>query len=307
MVGGRDMGTELGNESSGGGAAGLQDRWENFGAAVWSARQRQGLVISLLADITLTTPELLQQLEAGERDPGRRVAQDLDRALCAGGDLWNAWAAAHVADLFSFHTGARTGSTAHTGLPPTITDVLPETYQVRSYAPLVLPGPYLTDTYTAALQRAEHPMSAPALDNDRPHLPRLTTADGAPASHCLVVDEAALTRHLAPAETIRAQLLHLHHLGQAERITVHLVPADTGPHPGLGGAFWTLCLSPAHTLVYLPHPCGPGHLIADPVTVKAYTDLFATLQGASLPAEDSLHRLTTLAAGFSARRTLTTG
>lgn len=261
--------------------------WESYGGGVWAARKERGLSHSFLADLVLTTPELLQELESGGCDPGLRIARDLDRALNAGGELWNAWAAAHLADLF--HTDARTGR------PPTITDALPETYQVRSYAPLVLPDPYLTDTYTAALQRAEHPMSSPALDNDRSHLPRLTTADCESASHCLVVDEAALTRHLAPAETIRDQLLHLHHLAQAERITVHLVPADTGPHPGLGGAFWTLCLSPAHTLVYLPHPCGPGHLIADPVAVKAYTDLFATLQGAALPAEDSLHRIAELA------------
>ena len=257
--------------------------WESYGGVVWAARKERGLSLPFLADLALTTPELLQGVESGGCDPGSRVARKLDRALNTGGELWNAWALAHLAELF------------HSGRPPTITDVLPEVFQVRAYAPLVLPDPYLTDSYAAVLQRLEQPMSSPILDDDHPHPGRLLpTSRGAP-SHCLVVDEAALTRCIAPAETLRAQLLHLHHLAQQDHITVHLIPADTGPHPGLRGAFWTLCYSPAHTLAYTPHPCGTGHFHHESATVKAYTDLFATLQGVALPAEESLHRIAELA------------
>src|SRR5699024_3889542 len=119
--------------------------WEGLGASVWVARRRQRLSLPLLADITVTTVELLEQVEAGKCDPGRRVAQDLDRALGGGGEIWNAWACAHLASLFQH------GPSGPPGRPPTITDALPEAYQVRAYAPLVLPGPYLTDAYAAAL------------------------------------------------------------------------------------------------------------------------------------------------------------
>ena len=51
------------------------------------------------------------------------MARKLDRALNTGGELWNAWALAHLAELF------------HSGRPPTITDVPPEVFQVRAYAP----------------------------------------------------------------------------------------------------------------------------------------------------------------------------
>lgn len=85
----------------------------------------------------------------------------------------------------------------------------------------------------------------------------------------------------------RAQLTHLHHLAQADGISVHLLPDGTGFHPGLGGAFWTLSFSPSHTLVYIPHPRGPGQVISEVSQVKSYTDLFATLQGAALPVEES--------------------
>ncbi|MEU3307451.1 DUF5753 domain-containing protein [Nocardiopsis sp. NPDC006832] len=257
---------------------------------MWSTRKERGLSLPLVADLVLTTPELLQELESGGCDPGLRIARDLDRALNAGGELWNSWASAHLAALF------------HSDRPPTITDALSEAFQVRAYAPLVLPDPYLTDSYAAALHRLEAPMNlplstnAPVEETGRLHPTTATTP------HCLVVDEIALTRYLAPAEVLRAQLLHLHHLAQQDR-----VPATTGPHPGLRGAFWTLCYSPARTLVYTPHPCGTGHFHRESATVKAHTDLFATLQGVALPAEDSLHRIAELAARLtpSPRQALT--
>lgn len=263
--------------------------WESYGGGVWSTRKKRGLSLPFLADLTLTTPDVLQELESGGCDPGLRVARDLDRALNGGGELWNSWASAHLATLF------------HSDRPPTITDVLGEVFQVRAYAPLVLPDPYLTDSYAAALHRLEAPMNLPLATDARPQTLGRLHPTAATTSHCLVVDETALTRHLAPAETLRAQLLHLHHLAQRDHVTVHLIPADTGPHPGLRGAFWTLCYSPAHSLVYTPHPCGTGHFHREPATVKAHTDLFATLQGAALPAEDSLHRVVELAARLTTR------
>ncbi|WP_239642986.1 DUF5753 domain-containing protein [Nocardiopsis alkaliphila] len=258
--------------------------WESYGGGVWSTRKERGLSLSLLADLALTTPELLQEVESGGCDPGLRVARDLDRALNAGGELWNAWASAHLAALFRSER------------PPTLTGALAEAFQVRAYAPLVLPDPYLTDSYAAALHRLEAPMNLPLSTDARPQALGRFHPTAATTSHCLVVDETALTRYLAPAEILRAQLLHLHHLAQQDHVTVHLIPATTGPHPGLRGAFWTLCYSPARTIVYTPHPCGTGHFHRESATVKAHTDLYSTLQGVALPAEDSLHRIAELAA-----------
>lgn len=256
--------------------------WEGFGARVWSARRELSLSTDYLAAQVYVTSEMLQQIESGALDPGRRVAQDLDRELRLAGQLWDAWAAAHLATLLQGRV--------------TITDVLPEVLQVRAYAPLVLPDLYLTDSYAAALHRAERPMESALLDEDRPHVGRLLATSGAAPHHCLVIDETALTRTLADADTTRAQLLHLHRLAQSDRVTVHLIPTGTPYHPGLRGAFWALVFSPAHTLVYSPHARGPGHLISESIHVKSYTDLFATLQGVALSADDSLHRITEIAA-----------
>ncbi|MGW8439238.1 Scr1 family TA system antitoxin-like transcriptional regulator [Nocardiopsis sp. NPDC055879] len=256
---------------------------------MWSTRKERGLSRLFLADLALTTPDVLQKLESGGCDPGLRIARDLDRALNAGGELWNSWASAHLAALF------------HSDRPPTITDALREAFQIRAYAPLVLPDPYLIGPYAAALHRLEAPMNLPLSTDVHVEAAGRLHPTTSTTSHCLVVDETALARHLAPAEVLRAQLLHLHHLAQHDRITVHLIPATTGPHPGLRGAFWTLCYSPARSLVYTPHPCGTGHFHHESATVKAHTDLFATLQGVALPAEDSLHRIAELAARLTTR------
>ncbi|GHC83904.1 hypothetical protein GCM10007079_25400 [Nocardiopsis terrae] len=256
--------------------------WEGFGARVWAARRSLSLSLDYLAAQVYVTTGMLQEVESGALDPGRRVTQDLDRELRLAGQLWDAWAAAHLATLLQ--GGA------------TVTDALPEVLQVRAYAPLVLPDPYLTDAYATALHRAERPMACASLDEDRPHVGRLLPTSGSAPYHCLVIDEGALTRTLAGPDATRAQLLHLHRLAQSDRITVHVIPTGTPYHPGLRGAFWTLNYSPAHTLVYTPQPCGPGHLTSEATHVKTYADLFATLQGVALSAEDSLHRITEIAA-----------
>ncbi|MBB5490825.1 helix-turn-helix domain-containing protein [Nocardiopsis metallicus] len=263
-------------------SGGTLDHWEGFGARVWAARREHDFSLDYLAAQVYVTSEMLQEIETGALDPGRRVAQDLDRNLYLDGELWDAWGSAHLATLFQDRV--------------TITDVLPEAFQVRAYAPLVLPEPYLTDAYATALHRAERPMESLLLDDDRPHVGRLLPTSGAAPHHCLVIDETALTRTLADADTTRAQLLHLHRLAQSDRITVHIIPTGTPYHPGLRGAFWTLSFSPAHTLVYSPHARGPGHVISEPALVKGYTDLYATLQGVALSADDSLHRVTEIAA-----------
>ena len=99
-------------------------------------------------------------------------------------------------------------------------------------------------------------MSSPILDDDHPHPGRLLpTSRGAPLTAWS--STKPLTRCIAPAETLRAQLLHLHHLAQQDHITVHLIPADTGPHPGCA-AHSDPVLLPAHTPAYTPHPAAPA-------------------------------------------------
>ncbi|WP_255430039.1 Scr1 family TA system antitoxin-like transcriptional regulator [Streptomonospora sp. PA3] len=86
-----------------------------------------------------------------------------------------------------------------------------------------------------------------------------------------------------------------------------MIPSATPTHPGLRGAFWTISFSPRHTLAYTPHPRGPEALVTDATHIKGYADLFATLQGAALPAAESLALLKQAADRAQPRRAITSG
>jgi transcriptional regulator with XRE-family HTH domain len=270
--------------------------WERFGERVRSARERLGLSLEELAQDAFVSPNRISGIESGTSEPQRNDARHLDSALEAEGVLWDAWAQTFIT------AGLRAGAT--------VADLLPQAFQVRAYAPLVLPDGFLNEDYARALNRAERPMEAAFLVRDRPAFCKLYSTASGPPYHCLIVDEGALTRPVAPPSVMRAQLSRLHDLASSDSITVHVVPEDTAPHPGLRGAFWTLAFSPRHCLAYTPHPRGPGHLVTDATHIKGYTDLFATLQGVALSPADSLRLLDQTAERFPEkprRRALTVG
>ncbi|UOE20471.1 hypothetical protein NI17_004385 [Thermobifida halotolerans] len=275
---------------------GEEDTWPRFGSRLHAARERTGRLLDDLAETTVSSVYVLDEVEAGRMDPGRRIAAILDREFDAEGVLLDAWAHAHISDRL------RVGSD--------IDGLWSEAFQIRAYAPLVVPEHFQTADYTRALDAAERPLEPHYVVTDRPHSRRLMATSSGPPYHCLVVDETALHRVVGTPEVLRAQLAHLHDLAQARYVTVHVIPTGTRQHPGLRGAFWTLSYSPRHSLAYLPHPRGRGHLVTDATHVKGYADLFATLQGAALSADASLALLADAAASVGEdrpRRALTAG
>ncbi|WP_190394717.1 helix-turn-helix domain-containing protein [Nocardiopsis deserti] len=251
--------------------------WERFGERVRAARERLDLSVEELAENAFLSPSRISGIESGTSEPQRNDARHLDSALEAEGVLWDAWAQTFIT------AGLRSGAT--------VADLLPQAFQVRAYAPLVLPDSFLTEDYARALNQAERPMEAAFLVRDRPTFCKVYSTASGPPYHCLIVDEDALIRPVAPPSVMRAQLSRLRDLASSDSITVHVVPEGTAPHPGLRGAFWTLAFSPRHCLAYTPHPRGPGHLVTDATHIKGYTDLFATLQGVALSPADSLRLL----------------
>ncbi|GAA1448866.1 helix-turn-helix domain-containing protein [Nocardiopsis tropica] len=251
--------------------------WERYGERVRAARERLDLPVEYVAKKALTYANMVRDIEAGTSEPDSTVIRHLDKVLEAEGVLWDAWAQIFLSSRLQ--AGA------------TVADLLFHTYQVRHYAPLVLPDGYLTEEYARALLQAERPMKSNSFLTDRPAVREVSGLFSGAPYYCLIVDEAALTRPVAPPKVMREQLTHLRKLAMTDSVTVHVIPEGTAPHPGLRGAFWTLSFSPRHNLAYTPLPHGPGHLVTDATQVKSYSDLFATLQGVSLPAASSLRVL----------------
>ncbi|WP_077689737.1 MULTISPECIES: helix-turn-helix domain-containing protein [Nocardiopsis] len=275
---------------------GTASEWERFGERVRAVRERLGLSVEELAEGASASPHRIRQVESGSYEPQRNDARRLDSALQAEGVLWDAWAQTFIT------AGLRAGAT--------VADLLPQAFQVRAYAPLVLPDGFLTEDYARALNRVERPMEADFLIPDRPTIREVCGTFPGPPYYCLIADEASLTRPVASPSVMRAQLTRLRDLATGDRVTVHLLPQGTAPHPGLRGAFWTLAFSPRHSLAYTPHPRGPGHLVTDATHIKGYADLFSTLQGVALSATDSLRLLDQVIERFPdkpRRRALTTG
>jgi transcriptional regulator with XRE-family HTH domain len=269
-------GTDVGGETS--------DPWERFGARVRAAREKTGVSPEEVTEHSLFSVRTLYLIEEGSHVPDLGAAIVLDEKLDAEGVLLDAWAQTRITT--SLQAGAD------------IFALTEQVDQMRYYAPLVLPDPFLTEEYARALTRVERPMEARLVLRDRPRVRRVSSTSYGPPFHCLVVDEAALTRVVSDARTMRDQLQHLRMLATSEAVTVQVVPDDLPHHPGLRGAFWTLSFSPRHTLAYTPHPRGPGHTVTDAKQIKGYADLFATLQSVALSAQASLRLIEEAAKRF---------
>ncbi|MGW8528294.1 helix-turn-helix domain-containing protein [Nocardiopsis sp. NPDC055824] len=260
------------------------DPWVRFGARVRVAREKAGVSPEEVTEHSLFSVRTLGLIEEGSHVPDLGAAIVLDEKLEAEGVLLDAWAQTRITT--SLQAGAD------------IFALTEQVNQMRYYAPLVLPDPFLTEEYARALNRVERPMETRLVIRDRPRVRRVSSTSYGPPFHCLVVDEAALARVVSDARTTHDQLRHLCKLAASETVIVQVVPDGLPHHPGLRGASWTLSFSPRHTLAYTPHPRGPGHTVTDAKQIKGDTDLFATLQSVALSAQASLRLIEEAAKRF---------
>jgi hypothetical protein len=122
--------------------------------------------------------------------------------------------------------------------------------RIRSYAPQVIPELLQTPDYATAACRA----SRPGLTNDEIEVlvnfqlerQELMRASGRQVH--LIIDELALTRGIAPASLIAAQLGQLLHDTQYEAVNLQVITAQPD-HP---------VISPAFTLLDIGHQASPA-------------------------------------------------
>jgi transcriptional regulator with XRE-family HTH domain len=112
-------------------------------------------------------------------------------------------------------------------------------YAVRTWHPVIVPGPLQVPDYARAL------FVAMGLDDDRVEelvaaridLQQISTRSKHPATLLAVVDEAALRRRVGSEEVMHRQLTHLTEIGQHRNIGIQVVPASRGCNAGHSGAF----------------------------------------------------------------------
>ena len=104
-----------------------------------------------------------------------------------------------------------------------------------------------------------------------------------PPSLWAVIDEGVLRRRIGGAEVMHDQLVHLAEMAARPMIKVHVIPAETGAHIGLLGAFAIAGFAAdAPGIVYFESP-DEGQTTRDPATVAKIILTFDTLRSEALP------------------------
>jgi transcriptional regulator with XRE-family HTH domain len=144
-------------------------------------------------------------------------------------------------------------------------------HTVRTWHPVIIPGPLQTPAYAKAL------FIAMGLDDDRVgelaaariDLQQIYTRPKQPVTLLAAVDEAALRRLVGSEEDMYHQLTHLADLSQQRHIGLQVVPARRACNAGHGGAF---------TIASLPD--APDVLLTEAAVQDVTTDQHGVLMQA---------------------------
>lgn len=164
---------------------------------------------------------------------------------------------------------------------------------IRSFQPLLIPGPLQTQDYAEAILRLATPPFNTEEVIDRRLQARLERQeillkDDGPHLH-FILDEAALCRHIGGKDVMLKQLEQL--LAFSERPQVHLqvLPFGRGEHSGLFGSFIVLEF-PApedEALAFMEGRLDDVVLREEPEDVALYVEKFLHLETLSLSAEQT--------------------
>ena len=115
-----------------------------------------------------------------------------------------------------------------------------EARSISNYESLFVPGLLQTEDYARAVIRGVLPM-ANRDEVERRVEVRMERQDvlrnDNPLELWVIMDEAALRRHVGGSDVIRAQLGHLLDAVELPNVTIQVIPFDVGAHAGMPGSF----------------------------------------------------------------------
>ena len=156
--------------------------------------------------------------------------------------------------------------------------------------PLLIPGLLQTEGYIRAVHEAWRPVDGNVkIDAEvAARLERQTILDRElPPSLGVVIDESVLYRPIGGPAVMRDQLAHLLDMSERPRVSVQVVPTDTGAHVGLQGGFAILPFSGnAPGMVYFESP-DRGETTQDAKRLARVTVTYDTLRDNALSARAS--------------------
>jgi transcriptional regulator with XRE-family HTH domain len=250
-----------------------------FGAMLRFYREKAGLSRAELARQVCKSAALVEAIELGRRVATPQVTDDLEAALDARGAL--ARLREEMRDGLSYQT-----------FPAWFQDWAlkeAEATTIRWFEPLVVPGLLQTADYASAIFRTRFRITGEEIDERvaaRLKRQEILTRDE-PAAFWVILDEWVLRRPVGGRHVMLEQVNRLVEAARQPHVVIEVIPADTGAHEGLAGAFAIADFEDAPSVGYLEGTAG-GQQIEEPKGVALLDLIWDTLRGDTLPRAASL-------------------
>jgi transcriptional regulator with XRE-family HTH domain len=222
---------------------------------------------------------LVGKVETGERAPSPDFAERCDAALPESGGLFG-----------RIHVLARRWDGGYPSWFTGWIEAERRATSLRTWEPLLVPGLLQTDDYARALfvawRSADTDGELDDLVNARMQRQAILERPKA-AGLWAVLDEGVLHRRIGSAKVMQGQLAHLAGMAGRSRVSIQVVPAGTGAHVGLLGAFAIAGFDDRPGIVYMETP-DQGQTTDLLSVVAKVGETFGTLSAEALPRAASL-------------------
>ncbi|HEX6402589.1 MAG TPA: helix-turn-helix transcriptional regulator [Pseudonocardiaceae bacterium] len=224
-------------------------------------------------------PDLDALLRLYKADPETAVALEDMRREGKERGWWSTYRLpAWLGDLVGLEADAVNERVVELELIPALLQTEDYARAVHVVAPHMPPGPEVERRVAARIQRQQ----------------RLTEPN--PLTLAAVISEAALRRVMAQPDVAAGQLQRLVSAAQLANVTVQVLPFSVGLHGSMSGSFALLDfgLEVSLDVGYQEYAAG-GHLVDDQDVVRLLSDLYDSLRGRALDADESLTLIAELA------------
>ncbi|MFF8808759.1 helix-turn-helix domain-containing protein [Streptomyces omiyaensis] len=248
-----------------------------FGEVVKVFRRRAGLTQEQFAPLVGYSLPMVASIEQGRRLPSKEFVERAEEVLDAFGALRAA--AKHL--------------TRKEGLAKWFekwAELEPLAVTLYTFENRLVPGLFQTPAYARTLFEEQ----IPAMSDDKIESNLVTRVERASIlTECpetifsFIIEEHALRRQVADAESMRGQIDHILDLGQRRNIDVQIMAQSRGNHAGLGGPL-RLLETQENTWYAYCEGQETGQLISDSKVVSVLQQRYARMRAQALSVEASV-------------------
>jgi transcriptional regulator with XRE-family HTH domain len=242
-------------------------------------REQAGLSRTELARQISKSVSLVQAIELGQRAATPDVTEDLEAALATGGALTRL--RTEIGDGLGYQV-----------FPTWFQDWAikeAEAATLRWFEPLIVPGLLQTEDYARAIFRTRFKITPDEIEERvaaRMRRQVVLTRDD-PAALWVILDEWVLRRPVGGRHVMLEQANRLIEAARQSHIVIGILPAGTGAHEGVTGAFALADFAGAPTIGYQEGALR-GQPVEDLKDVAALALTWDTLRSEALPRAASL-------------------